>query len=647
MQLGLTLLPMPSLGPRIIKLPSTCLLGLALWFTAGMGGGCPHHKAGLLPPLQIAASPDVHAEADFRAAKEALDRGDLPQAKQRFRAFVDVWPKDPLAPMARLELGRIDLKEGALEAARQWFDGVAKSPDPALQERGRMYGAVARARMGAHLEALSVLRPLVGRTIDPRETSLVLATIAIAENAQGNRLTALEARDRQLRGELPADERSAAEASVNELTNALSPELELPRAYETLPRDGAAWPVVARRFLRVSQVRSQSAKVQEIAQDMRDQSLVIDEELSALVLRAERAGDTDPSVIGAILPLSGRGREVGEAAMRGLMLATGLPSEAERPPHTPRIVFRDDGGRIENALAALDDLVAMHRVIAVVGPVSTPLSRDLEKRARELGVPLLSLTPGSTQVQAPEDPVVHLVGSPREEAEALARVALAGGAHRFVMLHAVGAYGDVMRSAFETSLRAQPGNTIEVVTYLATATSFVAEAEAVQKLAPDAVIIADAASRVALIAPALAAHGIWPAKQPIAPGAGVAIPWLIPSVGFDAALLQTSRRYLQGAVFAAPFDPALAPAFTAAYRAQWSTDPNVFSALAHDAYGLVQAALASGANTRDAVATALHSVRVKSPVSAVGALNVGASATPVRLEMLVDQAFVPLPKPQR
>lgn len=506
-----------------------------------------------------------------------------------------------------------------------------------------MYGAVARARMGEHLGALSVLRPLVGRTIDPQETSLVLATIALAEAAQGDRLAALEARDRQLRGELAPAERAAAEAAVTELTDALSPDLELPRAYEILPREGEAWAVVARRFLRVSQMRSQSGRVQEIAQDMRDQSLAIDEELSALVLRAERAGDTDPSVIGAILPLSGRGREVGEAAMRGLMLATGLPSEVERPAHTPRIVFRDSGGQPETAIAALDDLVALHRVIAVVGPVSTHLAGALEKRARELGVPLLSLTPGPAQARAAEDPVLHLVGSARDEAEALLRVGLATGARRFVMLHAVGGYGDVMRSAFETSLRAQPGRSLEVVTYPATATSFVAEAEAVKKLSPDAVIIADAASRVALIAPALATQGIWPAKQTLSSGQGVAVPWLIPSVGFDASLLQSSRRYLQGAVFVVPFDPALAPGFAAAYRAQWSVDPNVFSALAHDAYGLVQAALASGARTREAVATALHTVRVPNPVSAVGAVNSGQASAPVRLEVLVDQTFTPLP----
>ncbi len=620
------------------------LLGVALSVALGLGGGCPHRAAGTLPPLEIAASPDVHAEADFRAARDALNSGDLATASARFRAFIEAWPHDPLAPMARLELGRIDMRLGALDAAIRWFEGVATSPDPALKERGRMYAAVARARAGQYLDALPTLRALVGRTIDPAETALVLSTIALAEAALGNRLAALEARDRELRGELAPDERKAAQAAITELTKSLTPDLELPRAYESLPRDGVAWAEVATRWLRANEVQGNAARVQEIAQDMRDESIPIDEELSALILRAERAGDIDTSVIGAILPLSGRGREVGEGAQRGLMLASGLPSDQERPPNTPRIVFRDDGGRPETARAALEDLVASHRVIAVVGPVSTPLAKDLEQRARELGVPLLSLSPSSAPPTDAKDPVFHLVGSARDEAQALAKVALDSGARRFVMLHAVGGYGDVMRGAFEAVLKARPGTTLDVVTYPGTSTSFVNEAFAVAKLAPDALILADAAARVALLAPALAAKGVWPANQVVKAGEGRAIPWLVPSVGFDRSLIQSSRRYLQGAVFAVPFDPALSPGFTDAYRDQWGAEPNVFSALAYDAYGLIQAALASGAKTRESVATALHTVRAEHPVSAVGMLNVDHTAsTPVRLETLVDQAFVPAP----
>ena len=100
-------------------------------------------------------------------------------------------------------------------------------------------------------------------------------------------------------------------------------------------------------------------------------------------------------------------------------------------------------------------------------------------------------------------------------------------------------------------------------------------------------------------------------------------------------------------MFAAPYDPALAPSFATAYRAQWNAEPNVFSALAHDAYGLIKAALSTGAVTRDSVANALHTVRVTNPVSAVGALNTSPAAAPVRLESLIDQTFQPLAQSKR
>ena len=76
-----------------------------------------------------------------------------------------------LEPLARLELGRLALEAGRSADARAWFDGVARTKDPVLAERGRMYTAVAAQRAGDNEHALSVLKPLLGRTVDPQETS--------------------------------------------------------------------------------------------------------------------------------------------------------------------------------------------------------------------------------------------------------------------------------------------------------------------------------------------------------------------------------------------------------------------------------------------------------------------------------------------
>ena len=54
------------------------------------------------------------------------------------------------------------------------------------------------------------------------------------------------------------------------------------------------WPEVARRLLRKSHQQGDSRKVASIADDLRGQNIDLDDDLAALVLRAERPTDADP-----------------------------------------------------------------------------------------------------------------------------------------------------------------------------------------------------------------------------------------------------------------------------------------------------------------------------------------------------------------
>jgi branched-chain amino acid transport system substrate-binding protein len=597
--------------------------------------GCPAHQAAALPPLERAASADPQAEADFRAALEAREHNELEEAHQRFKAFLEVWPNDPLVPFARLELGTIDLARGKYPEARKWFEGVTGTSDRALAERGRLYAAVAAEHMGEHQTALGVLRPLVGRTIDPRESRLVLDTIAQAEEALGDDLKSLETRDREVAVEQSESERHEVEAHVHALVEGLDPTLELPRAYDVLPRDGFAWPLVARRLLTESHQHGDRERVQAIAADLDKQGEPLEESLRALVLRAERSSDADPGVVGAILPLSGRGREVGEAALRGLMLASSAGEKG------PRLIYRDDMGDPARAKEALEDLVSLHRVIAVIGPVTTASAQAVAPRARELSLPMISLSPDPTVSDAPGS-VYRLMSEPREEALALVRYALSQNARRFVVMVPEGPFGAAMQSAFDVAITARGGALVQTVTYPASATSFMKEAESVAKLSFDALVIADAPSRVALIAPALASHGIWSSPEGRASSERSAL-YLVPSFGFDPSLARTSKRYLQHAVFSVPFDPARAGAFVDAFRASYQAEPNLFAASAHDAYRLLEAGLATGARTREALAKALSSVRLSNTAAASDGF--GENRGPrraARLETLTGEAFVEL-----
>jgi ABC-type branched-subunit amino acid transport system substrate-binding protein len=615
------------------------LLGACLIALLGTGLGCPRPPAKKpLSPLELAVSPEPRAEADYREATAAQERGDTEQAYRLFRAFIDVWPQDPLAPYARFALGRLDLDAGKPQKARSWFDGVAKSADVTLAERGRMFAAIAESQLGEHQHAVGALRPFVGRTVDPVETSLLLDALATSEAANGDQLAALETSDRALRGELSAAQRKRVEARVRTLIDALEPTLGLSRAYEILARDGHAWPEVARRLLRKSHQAGNAQRVAAIADDLREQNVELDDELAGLVLRAERPTDADPAVVGAILPLSGRGREAGEAALQGLLLSADTP--ATQGHSSVRLVYRDDTGDPDRALEAFADLVSVHRVIAVIGPMSSAPARAVAARAKQAGVPLILLNPDATLTRDAST-IFRMLPEPLEEAQLLVKRAAKLGARSFAILHPQGPFGDSMRAAFEAAVAAQGGRVAGAVSYPVANTAFVREAEAVEKLAADAVVLADAASRITLLAPALAAKGVWSVARGVKPPEGRATLYLVPAAGFDASLAQTTRRYLQGALFAVPFDATRATDFAAAYRDQFQAEPNLFSGAAYDAFHLVRSALSSGAQTRDALARALASLRNQSTVTASGGFSAARGPSkPVQIETLLGEGFV-------
>ncbi|MDB4985665.1 MAG: hypothetical protein JWN04_843, partial [Myxococcaceae bacterium] len=426
--------PRPA-SPRLRRLVT--LLCSLLLFTLLGGSSCARRSSGpALPPLELAASPEPRAEAQFREAKADRETGNPKEAARGFRSFLKQWPGDPLVPFAKLELGRIELASGRAREARKWFDEVARTPEPPLAERGRMYAAIAAERLGEHREALIVLRPLVGRTVDPAETALLLSSVAGAEEATGDHLAALETRDRQLGSDPPEAEKKRAQDRVSALVRGLDPTLELPRAYELLPRDGYAWPLVARQLLRVSSERGERERVSNVARELSDHGVPLDEELSALVLRAERSDAADPMVVGAILPLSGRGREVGEAALHGLLLSAG---EAGKP----RIVYRDDGGDPARAVAALEDLVTLHRAVAIIGPLTAGPAQAVVERAKELGLPVIALNPDPSLTERSAT-AFRLLAEPREEADALVRAALRRGVRRFAIMHPQSPFGEAM-----------------------------------------------------------------------------------------------------------------------------------------------------------------------------------------------------------
>ncbi|MCA9612674.1 MAG: ABC transporter substrate-binding protein [Myxococcales bacterium] len=548
-------------------------LGLAV-----AAAGCPRDTEGGTLPLLTTEDPV--AEQALRDAEQAVTEGDLTNGEERYRAFLRDHAADPLVAVAKLDLGRLLLATSRPAEARPLFQEVATHDDPRLAERARLHEGVAAQLVGDSAEALALLSPLVDRTVDPEETQLLLRTLAAARLSTGDRAGAVEALDALLRQRLDETVRDETRQELQALTEQLTAE-EANELATRLEHGGEAWPIVARRAMREAFTAGQLARVRELGGQLRAERVPLDAELQSMALRAERTGRVDPNAIGAILPLSGRGREVGQLALQALMLAAGQPADGPRVGG-PRLFFRDTAGDPETAARAVDDLVTLHQVVAIVGPFDSRAATVAARRAEELGVPLFTLTPDARVVEAGSF-VFRAAPTPAEEAEALLRHAKRHGAQSIAVLAPEHAYGQAMAEAAR-NLAEREGLTVAgVVLYPAGATSFREPLEQLRALRFDALLVPDHARAVSLVAPSLAAAGI---------GTDRPLRLLLPSVGYDAGLARSTGRYLQGAWISRPFHPDAADGearrFREAFVARYRREPDLLAALARDVFELVR-----------------------------------------------------------
>jgi branched-chain amino acid transport system substrate-binding protein len=362
------------------------------------------------------------------------------------------------------------------------------------------------------------------------------------------------------------------------------------------------------------------------------------------VLRADRIEVADPRVIGAILPLSGRAREIGQRALRGLMLAAGSPPDGPPRPDAPQLVFRDDAGDPERAARAVEELVSTHRAIAIIGPLEGESATAAAARAQQLGVPMIALSPALDLARS--GPMAfRLFPSTDGELRDLVRAARARGATRFAAIHPASPYGEAMRAGLARAVAAEGLQIATSASYPVNATSFGAQVEAIAGSGADAVLVADSARQLALIAPALAAGGL--SSGGATPSHGRRITLLVPSVGFESRLAHTSGRYLEGAIFSVPFHAPTSQGegriFTDAFMARFATEPDAFAAYAYDAFGLVRRAVLAGATTREQVARSLAEGREAPTAGASQGISSTRDARrATRLFELRGQLFVPL-----
>jgi len=587
-------------------------------------------------PKPVESPLDKAPPAGISQARDLAASGDVGGAQNAYEKFIIANPGTAEADLARLELGILSAARGRCETALPHFEQAQTSADRAIALRASLQLASCQLALGDPERSLGTLEPIAAERFSEEEQALLWETALSSGEQTTNGAKGLSVLDTLVeRGGDPPDPQRLW-AALTLLAQKVTLE-EASELLDSLRSGGLPQAAVATRLLDDALRTQNSAEVARASEALRSSSAIIIPEVTIAVARADEFLHGNPYAIGALLPMSGRGREVGRQLLQGMQLA-------QLEEGGPELVVEDSGGTGAATTTAAETLLDQHGVIAVLGPVGIRATEAAAEATNRAGAPLLSFAANDSVTSAGER-VYRLVYSPRDEVAALVRRAREEGRSRFIILHPNHGYGRTMERLFDQEVATAGGVTCEGVAYPPGTKSFVDYVRTALETSCDTVLLADFADQVALIAPTFAAEGAWSVNDaPLPEHAEREVHFLLPSPSWSPVLLGRAGRYLQGALIALPFydaseDP-LVQHFRTAYETRYGKAPGAFAAYGYDAYRMISAAIREGRQTRQALSDSLLEESSVGSVTSIRALSEQrVPATPPAVYWVVGQSL--------
>jgi ABC-type branched-subunit amino acid transport system substrate-binding protein len=568
-------------------------------------------------PKKVESPLEKAPPAEIAQARVLASSGDVRGAQNAYETFIINHPGTAEADLARLELGVLGADVGRCQSAVPHFEQAQDSPDRAIALRASLHLASCQLQLGDPERALQTIEPVAEERFSSEEQALLWDTTVIAAEQTTSAAIALRVLDGLVeRGGAPPDPLRV-DAVLDLLVQKLTIE-EAAALFEELRAGALPQVAVSMRLLNHALDTQDADWVVRASDALRASASIEDPEVTILVARGDEFLHGNPYVVGALLPLSGRGREVGRQLLQGMQLAA-------LDEGGPELVVEDTAGDPSTATAAVDSLIGDQRVVAVLGPVGSRTTEAAAQSTRRAGVPLLSFSASEETTSAGEQ-VFRFLYSPRDELTALVGKARARGLSRFVILYPDHGYGRTMERLFDQEVAASGGVYCEGVAYPPGTKSFVEYVRTVLATTCDVVLFADVADQVALIAPTFAAEGAWSIAGGALPEhAEREVHFLLPSPSWSPKLVSRAQRYLQGALVALPFygasEATVHQHFRIAYETRYGRPPQMFAAYGYDAYRMISATLRQGNQTRQALIDALKSGSGVTPVTSVDSFS--------------------------
>jgi hypothetical protein len=420
-------------GPRSLS----GLAALAALAAAGLAaltltsGGCGRGGGATTPVASLASS--VQAASSFAAIRDAW--GDAEETPATLRAmlerFLSAYPRDGQASLARAALAIVAIEQGDFDAADLALKQTEDVPTGTAQD----LRTVARARRlrarGESEAALLLLRPLVGKNVDPLAREVFEKELTLDAMSTDRAYEAISYMDAWLKA-TPEEDRPRTSKTVTGIVRELPPSV--------LESELDAMRAGAQSFGYGPDIeRILAARLVEIATttgDTRLARLLLDPDagsvaagdagaaLSELATSRRGLNVVDGRTLGLLLPTESPGlRDEAADVLRGTMWALGLPrgvrartatpkGDAGVPPVPPpcapleqasdvsepgpedklHLLTRDDSGNPDRTEASLDELAGAGAAIIVAG-FDPPTAARAIRWAEQRGVALVALVP--------------------------------------------------------------------------------------------------------------------------------------------------------------------------------------------------------------------------------------------------------------
>lgn len=559
-------------------------LPTVLFIFSGILFGCPHRFRPAAAP--VITSPDEQANQQFARARQLYDNGSLDQADAAFDQFIQAFPTDQLAGLARVYRGRIAWQRGKLQQAADHLKGPADLPaeDPVGQQ-ARYYLGLVQIRLGLHEQGYRLLEPFARQVADEDRPEVLIA-LARAARQLNRPLKAISLLAELHEVTTRPVEKIYARTHLAAIIDTSLSSAQIKSLYTSVPGDSLLGALAGKRLAALETAAGNRTEAQRIL----DETAKARSVFGIGPTHASLKPRCNPRIVGLLVPFTGKYRAAGEKLLSG---ATAV-AMAQRDDSFS-LAIRDSNS---DAAASVKELVIEDKVCALVGTLDPARATSVAREAAVYGVPFIALARIASPASLPQPPYLILPDN-RQRTISLAQYAVkTKGLKRFVLVAPDNPYGAAMSEAFASAVQQQGRTIVARLTYPPNTKSFTDLAASLAKITFDALFMPDAAHSVALMAPALAKAGLWSGTRP-SPSKRRTFQLLATADGLSERLLRSAGRYVQGAILAPGFFPDESARgsgpLARRFRESRGQSPGLVEALGHDAVAVIRALVEQGA----------------------------------------------------